>query len=294
MFLSFYVGQQLTGEKTSKQNAVNYLDSYFGKNNKRSKQDPFVIMLVDELDLLCTKRQNILYHLFDWPNRPNSRLVILSIANTMDLPERMMMNRVSSRLGLTRLTFQPYSFVQLQEIVNARVQGLGLFDQDGVQLIARKVAAISGDARRVLDICRRAVDVAEAQFESTRLGNQGKRQITLLHVNQALKDIFSSEKLTAITEASEQQRLLLQAIVQDFRCTGLEEAVFRDVYTQHVSICHFSNAYAPSPSELLNIAYELFEIKLILIDKNRVDMLKRIRLNVSVDDVNFGLQSKSD
>jgi origin recognition complex subunit 1 len=286
--------QQLTGERTSKQNAVNYLDSYFGKTTKRNKRDQFVIMLVDELDLLCTKRQNILYHLFDWPNRQNSRLVILSIANTMDLPERMMMNRVSSRIGLTRLTFQPYSYTQLQEIVNARVQCLALFDQDGVQLIARKVAAISGDARRVLDICRRAVDVAETQFEAIRPGMQCKQQVTLLNVNQALKDIFSSEKLTAITQASEQQRLLLQAIVQDFRITGLEEAVFRDVYAHHVSISHFSNALAPSPSELLQIAYELHEIKLILIDKNRVDMLKRIRLNVSVDDINFGLQSKAD
>lgn len=284
----------MTGEKASKQNAVNYLDSYFGKSKKRTKRDDFVIMLVDELDLLCTKRQNILYHLFDWPNRQNSRLVILSIANTMDLPERMMMNRVSSRIGLTRLTFQPYSYLQLQEIVNSRVQSLSLFDHDGIQLIARKVAAISGDARRVLDICRRAVDVAEAQFEAVRPGMQCKQQVTLMNVNQALKDIFSSEKLTAITEASEQQRLLLQSIVQDFRITGLEEAVFRDVYTHHISICHFSNACAPSASELLQIAYELHEIKLILIDKNRIDMLKRIRLNVSVDDINFGLQSKSD
>ena len=55
-----------------------------------------------------------MYNLFDWSGCVGSRLIVVTIANTMDLPERMMMNRVSSRLGLTRMTFQPYTFQQLQ------------------------------------------------------------------------------------------------------------------------------------------------------------------------------------
>lgn len=55
-----------------------------------------------------------MYNLFDWPSRPGSKLIVVAIANTMDLPERIMMNRVSSRLGLTRMTFQPYTHTQLQ------------------------------------------------------------------------------------------------------------------------------------------------------------------------------------
>ena len=39
-----------------------------------------------------------MYSIFDWPTRRNSKLIVLAVANTMDLPERMMMNRVSSRL----------------------------------------------------------------------------------------------------------------------------------------------------------------------------------------------------
>lgn len=251
-------------------------------------------MLVDELDLLCTKRQNILYHLFDWPNRPNSRLVILSIANTMDLPERIMINRVSSRLGLTRLTFQPYSFTELQEIVNGRIKTLNLFDQDGIQLIARKVAAISGDARRVLDICRRAVDVAEQRFDTLKPGVDERQSVKLVDVNNALKAIFSSEKLTAIREASEQQKIFLESIVTDFRISGLEEAVFGDVYRHHYDNCAEKGIYKPSVTEVLQIAYDLHEIRLILVDRNLVDFAKRIRLNVSIDDINFVLKSKAD
>lgn len=39
-----------------------------------------------------------MYNLFDWPTHKEARLVVLTIANTMDLPERILMNRVSSRL----------------------------------------------------------------------------------------------------------------------------------------------------------------------------------------------------
>lgn len=56
--------------------------------------------------------------------------------------------------GLTRMTFQPYTFKQLQTIVLSRMKGLNAFDEDAIQLAARKVAALSGDARRALDICR--------------------------------------------------------------------------------------------------------------------------------------------
>ena len=39
-------------------------------------------------------------------------------------------------------------------------------DSDAVQFAARKVAAVSGDARRALDICRRAVEIAETESTS--------------------------------------------------------------------------------------------------------------------------------
>jgi len=51
-----------------------------------------------QLDLLCTKKQSVIYNIFDWPTRRDARLIVVAIANTMDLPERMMISRVASRL----------------------------------------------------------------------------------------------------------------------------------------------------------------------------------------------------
>lgn len=40
----------------------------------------------------------VLYNLFEWPMRKGSRLAIIGVANTMDLPERLL-PRIASRLG---------------------------------------------------------------------------------------------------------------------------------------------------------------------------------------------------
>jgi origin recognition complex subunit 1 len=51
-----------------------------------------------QLDLLWTRRQDVVYNLLDWPTKSASCLIVLAIANTMDLPERLLMGRVTSRL----------------------------------------------------------------------------------------------------------------------------------------------------------------------------------------------------
>ena len=54
---------------------------------------------MDELDQLMTTKQDVVYNFFNWPTLVNSKLIVLAVANTMDLPERVMTGRVRSRLG---------------------------------------------------------------------------------------------------------------------------------------------------------------------------------------------------
>lgn len=143
-------------------------------------------MLLDEVDLLCVRKQTLLYNLFDWTARPGTKLAVLAIANTMDLPERAFAGRVASRIGLTRTIFQPYSFRQLQTIIQGRLKKIPAFDPEAIELVSRKVAAVSGDARRALDICRRATEI-------TGRGASGK--IGMTEVDKALSEMFSSLKV---------------------------------------------------------------------------------------------------
>jgi len=54
---------------------------------------------MDELDQLMTAKQDVVYNFFNWPTLTGAKLVVLAVANTMDLPERVMSGRVRSRLG---------------------------------------------------------------------------------------------------------------------------------------------------------------------------------------------------
>ena len=95
-----------------------------------------------------------------------------------------MINRVASRIGIgERCPFSPYTHQQLQEIVSTRLSGLSVFDKDAIQLVARKVASLSGDARRALDICRRAAEIAQRR-EDTNL--VGIAQVTEAHKGKRL------------------------------------------------------------------------------------------------------------
>jgi origin recognition complex subunit 1 len=157
--------EALKGDRVSPAHALSLLEHEFSHPSPR--RIPCVV-LMDELDQLVTRNQSVMYNFFNWPALRHSRLIVLAVANTMDLPERMLSNKISSRLGLTRITFPGYTHQQLMEIITSRLEGVpgAIVNKDAIQFAARKVAAVSGDARRALDICRRAVEIAEDQQRS--------------------------------------------------------------------------------------------------------------------------------
>lgn len=219
----------MTGEQAVAHHAQELLTKFF---NKPSPRQHFVVLVVDELDLLWTKKQDVMYNLFNWPTLKISRLVVLTIANTMDLPERVMPQRVQSRLGITRLTFQPYTHSQLQEIALTRLQDVKVCDPDAIELIARKVAAVSGDARRALDICRRAVELAQSNL----LGSP--QQLVGLHeVDAATRELLDSSKALAISKLALQEKIFLRSVLSVINKSGTEDVVLMEVWRQHKSLC---------------------------------------------------------
>ncbi|KAM4739739.1 origin recognition complex subunit 1 isoform 3-T3 [Anableps anableps] len=276
--------QKMTGQKATADHAAALLEKRFSNPAPRKET---TVLLVDELDLLWTRKQNVMYNLFDWPTRRHARLVVLTIANTMDLPERIMINRVASRLGLTRMSFQPYTFRQLQQIITSRLNKVKAFEEDALQLVSRKVAALSGDARRCLDICRRATEICEhAAADPSAAG-----LVAMGHVMAALDEMFSSAYITAIRCASTQEQFFLRAVIAEFRRLGLEEATFQQVFIQHQALCRVEGLLPIGVSEGLAVCQRLGACRLLLLEPSRLGVLQRVRLNVSQDDVLFALKA---
>ncbi|ERF70657.1 hypothetical protein EPUS_02523 [Endocarpon pusillum Z07020] len=153
--------EALKGDRVSPSHALDLLEHEFSHPSPRRKPPPHP---------LVTKNQSVMYNFFNWPQLRHSRLNVLAVANTMDLPERTLSNKISSRLGLTTITFPGYDHKQLMSIITSRLQGVpgNIVDADAIQFAARKVAVVTGDARRALDICRRAVEIAEQEQEQSQ------------------------------------------------------------------------------------------------------------------------------
>ena len=245
--------EALKGDRVSPSQALELLEREFDHPSPR--RVPCVV-LMDELDQLVTKNQSVMYNFFNWPGLRHSRLIVLAVANTMDLPERTLSNKISSRLGLTRILFPGYTHEQLQEIIRSRLSHVpdNVVDPDAIQFASRKVAAVSGDARRALDICRRAVEIAEGESmaeENPLLATPSKSarrkekkgiedggsmmvksragQVTIATVKQAINEATSSPLQRYLKGLPLAAKLFLAALLARTRRTGVNECVLSDV-----------------------------------------------------------------
>ncbi len=195
------------------------------------------------------------------------------------------MNRVTSRIGLTRVMFSPYNYEELSHIVASRVQDLDIFETDSIEFVARKVASLSGDARRALDICRRAAEMAEESCKTT-----GKKTVGMAEVRSAIAEMYMSPKVSAVRLCSEYEKFWLKAMLTTFQKKGIEEASFERVNSDFWSILRFEGKPLVSIDEAFNIVGRLSSSRLILYEPREAGrLLMKLRLNVSHEDLNFGL-----
>lgn len=282
------------GAKSHKE-ALKSLTSYFSGKG-RGPVEHACVVLMDELDQLMTTNQDVIYNFFNWPMLACSRLVVLAVANTMDLPERVMTGRVRSRLGMVRINFSPYKTPQLQKIVQARLDAAKesfaeghegrttvVLNEDAVKLAAMKTSSVSGDARRALDVCRRAIEVAQ----STR------KTATQKDVNEIIIGVQSSPAFALVRSCTFHQRVMLAAILKCIKKTGLEAVKWDEVQDQHLSYASVLSTSRGrdkvTANELLIVLNSLVSSRAIIIERDKnvtKDMgARKLMLNVDTTDV---------
>ncbi|GMH13008.1 hypothetical protein Nepgr_014849 [Nepenthes gracilis] len=285
--------EALTGHRVSWKKSLNFLNERFseGKDIGTVQNKPCVI-LIDELDFLVTRNQSVLYNVLDWPTKPNSKLVVIGIANTMDLPEKLL-PRISSRMGIQRLRFEPYNKDQLQEIVLSRLNGIDAFDKQAVELASRKVAAVSGDARRALEICRRAAEIADYHIKnqaSSVTASDGKPLVGVAEVAAAIEEMFQAPHIQVMKRSSKLSKIFLAAMVHELYKTGISETTFEKLAVTVSCFCASNGMPFSGWDTLLRVGCKLGETKIILCEPGSRHRLQKLQLNFPSDDVVFALK----
>ncbi|KAF2206070.1 cell division control protein Cdc6 [Delitschia confertaspora ATCC 74209] len=133
------------------------------------------LVTLDEVDHLLDLDLDLLYTIFEWSLQEDSRLVLIGIANALDLADRFLPRLRTRGLKPHLLPFLPYTAPQIASVITSKLQSLlplssrnktshvPFIHPTAIQFLSKKLAAQSGDLRRAFDICRRAIDLIEAQ-----------------------------------------------------------------------------------------------------------------------------------
>ncbi|KAL5111651.1 hypothetical protein TcWFU_002855 [Taenia crassiceps] len=151
----------LATEKT-----ISYVEAQLTKASKRLP----LILVLDEVDQLASRCQEVFYTVFGWPEiLKNAHLILIGIANVLDLTERLLSGLQARSLRPIHVAFPPYSMDQIVEIISSRLVSASgevsrpALDDLAIQFCAKKVAASSGDVRKALAICGRALELARLE-----------------------------------------------------------------------------------------------------------------------------------
>lgn len=290
------IHEALTGHRVHWKKALQLLTKRFSDVNNCKGDERTCILLIDELDLLVTRNQSVLYNILDWPTKPQGKLIVIGIANTMDLPEKLL-PRISSRMGIERLCFGPYNYQQLQEIILSRLEGIDAFEKQAIEFASRKVAAISGDARRALEICRRAAEITDYRIKKSLTSNtsmNAKTHVGIAEVEAAIHEMFQAPHIQVMKSCSKQSKIFLTAMVHELYKTGMGEATFEKLAMTVSYLCTSNGEEFPGYDALLKVGCRLGECRIILCESGSKHRLQKLQLNFPNDDVSFALKDSKD
>lgn len=121
IYKKIYIELKLKINANTEKDYAIAVESYFRSNNKMT------ILVLDEIDQLAGKKQSILYRIFSWPAIQNSKLILVGIANALDLTDRLL-SRLQTKCELKPklMHFSAYSKQQIIEIFKSRLEMSGV------------------------------------------------------------------------------------------------------------------------------------------------------------------------
>ncbi|XP_040002234.1 cell division control protein 6 homolog [Xiphias gladius] len=266
---------------------------------------PAVLLVLDEMDQLDSKAQDVLYTIFEWPYLPKSRLCLVGIANALDLTDRIL-PRLQARPHCRPLllNFPPYSRQELAAIVQdrlAQASADGILEASAVQFCARKVSAVSGDARKALDICRRAVEIVESDErkkaadpkEETKASRVGLPQVA-----RVLSEVYG-DRMASPSGGSEgesfplQQKLLVCCLLLLIRNGKSKEIGLGKLHEVYSRLCAQRQVSGAGQGECLSLCSLLESRGIFALKKAKEARLTKVFLKIEEKDVENALKDRT-
>jgi origin recognition complex subunit 1 len=269
----------------SAESAASCLELMFSGKRKSSelKRNRPIVVLLDEIDYLVTRKQTVLYNFFDWPVRScetgsTRKLIVIGVSNTLNLPERLH-PRVQSRIGSNRIFFKSYNVNESLAILKSKLvqasPNYSVFDEDATLFAAKKTAALSGDIRKAFNICREAAELVLNDTQKHRSYENLRPVVHIKDVLRVSRESSNTAHARAAKCSSPHEVLVMIAIASLSKTTGRELGGFDTleitVKVKSIASTTGSTMYYPPPDtmEILTILSELEAADLVTLCTTR-------------------------
>lgn len=285
---------------TEKENLSSIIKYITNKSQKK-----MVLLLLDEIDQLVGNKQSVLYTIFEWPAMINSRIVLVGIANALDLTDRLL-TRLNTKCELKPklLHFPSYTKEQIIDIFKSRLEDAGaldIFAPNTIQFLAAKVSAVSGDVRRALDIGRRVIDIAANKKKDENFDleveylSEPEEKIKLQDVLNVLNCTYGSASKSFDDDSTQlplQQKILVGTLLLILKNDKNKDITIGRSHAIYSKICSKRNIDALDQSEFAGMCALIEDRGIIKVIKHKEPKLRKIQLQWDESEVISALHDK--
>jgi archaeal cell division control protein 6 len=260
--------------------ATDRILEYVKKNNLH------VILVIDEIDSLVDRNGDDILYSF---TRANERLLesgfmsLIGISNSLTFKDKLD-PRVRSSLSEEELVFNPYTVLQLKEILYERAQlafSEGSISPASINLCAAVAGKENGDARKAIDLLRVAAEIAERE----------RAQIVIeKHIREAQEKIEKDTNYEVIKNSTTHTKLVVLSILKS------QTGMTGEVYDIYISLCRIIEQDSLTQRRITQIVSELDQLGLItsnVVSHGRYGRSQIIKIAVSSNTIISALKDDS-
>ncbi|XP_053686835.1 cell division control protein 6 homolog [Sabethes cyaneus] len=274
------------------------------------KKHKTIMLVLDEIDQLATSKQTVLYNIFEWPAKRNSKLILVGVANALDLTDRLL-SRLQARCELRPhlIQFLPYTKPQLVNILKSSLENNDsseLFNEAALTLLAAKVASTSGDARRALLLAKSLVESTDKEHRQIRKAaakaNPAEtptkpasppKVVQIKQVINTLNHVYgSTQNMDDDAAFPLQQKLLICSLLLILKVSKSKDVTVGKLHQVYKTVCSKQNLHSVDQTEFLNLC-SLVETRGVLrLQGKKEPRLNRVLLQWDEDEIHNVLNDK--
>lgn len=277
------IAEDLGTNKIDKKFRVHFTGLSMGEATDRileyiKKNKLHVILVIDEIDSLVERNGDDILYSF---TRANERLLesgfisLIGISNSLTFKDKLD-PRVRSSLSEEELIFNPYTVLQLKEILNERsllAFNEGAISPASINLCAAVAGKDNGDARKAIDLLRVAAELAERERATI---------VVEKHIRDAQEKIEKDSNYEVIKNSTTHTKLVVLSILKS------QTGMTGDVYDIYISLCKRIQHDTLTQRRITQIVSELDQLGLItsnVVSHGRYGRSQIIKIAVSTNTI---------